>query len=98
MDHLSLVEFTYNNNYQAIIGKVPYEALYEKRCCTPLCREEVGERKLLRSELVRVTLEKVRMIKDRMKGVQDRQKSYVDNKKRLLEFKVGDPVFLKVAL
>jgi hypothetical protein len=96
-DHLSLVEFTYNNSYQATIGMAPYEALYGRRCCTPLCWEEVGERKLLGSELVKVTMGKVRMIQDRMKGAQDRQKSYADNRRRPLEFEVGDQVYLKVA-
>jgi hypothetical protein len=36
-DHLPLVDFTYNNNYQAIMGMAPYEALYERRCCTLVC-------------------------------------------------------------
>jgi hypothetical protein len=75
----------------------PYEALYGRRCRTPLCWEEVGERKLLGSELVKVTTEKVRMIQDKMKGAQDRQKSYADNRRRPLEFEVGDQVYLKVA-
>jgi len=46
-DHLPLVDFTYNNNYQAIIGMAPYEALYERRCCTPVCWEEVGDKRIL---------------------------------------------------
>jgi len=45
-DHLPLVEFTYNNNYQAIIGMAPCEALYGKRCRIPVCWEEVWDRKL----------------------------------------------------
>jgi len=36
-DLLPLVEFTYNNNNQAIIGMAPYEALYERKCRTPIC-------------------------------------------------------------
>jgi hypothetical protein len=38
-EHLSLVEFTYNNSYQATIGMAPFEALYGKKCRTPLCWE-----------------------------------------------------------
>jgi hypothetical protein len=77
-DLLPLVEFTYNNSHQTIIGMVPYEALYGRKCHTPICWEEVGERKLLGPEMVQLTTNKVRVIKKRMKGAQDRQKSYAD--------------------
>jgi len=36
-EHMALMEFTYNNSHQAIIGMAPYEALYGRRCRTPLC-------------------------------------------------------------
>ena len=35
-DHLPLVEFTYNNSYQATIRMAPYEALYGRKCRTPV--------------------------------------------------------------
>ena len=41
--HLSLVEFAYNNSYQASIGMAPYETLYGRKCRTPLCWDEVSE-------------------------------------------------------
>ena len=44
---LHLMEFSYNNCYQATIGMVPYEKLCGKRCRTPLCWDEVGERELV---------------------------------------------------
>ncbi|KAL1212329.1 hypothetical protein V5N11_006531 [Cardamine amara subsp. amara] len=47
VDHLSLVEFAYNNSYQASIGMTPYEALYGRPCRTPLCWTQVGERSTL---------------------------------------------------
>ena len=96
-EHLPLVEFTYNNSYQTTIGMAPYEALYGRRCRTPVCWEEVGERRLLGPELAQLTTEKVKVIKERMKIAQDRQKSYADNRRKPLEFNVGDRVFLKVA-
>lgn len=96
-DHLSLVDFTYYNSYQAILRMTPYEALYGWRCRTLVCWEEVGDRKLMWLELVHITLEKVRIINDRIKATQDRHKSYTGIKKRPLEFNVGDKVFLKVA-
>ncbi|KAJ6969959.1 hypothetical protein NC653_034504 [Populus alba x Populus x berolinensis] len=74
-----------------------YEALYGRKCRTPICWEEVGERKLLRPEMVQLTTNKVRVIKKRIKEARDRQKSYADNRRRPLEFQVGDKVFLKVA-
>ena len=96
--HLSLVEFTYNNSYQASIGLTLYEALYGRKCRTLICWDEVGERKLNDVKLIKVTLENIRIIRERLKIAQDQQKSYVDTRKRELEFEVGDMVFLKVAL
>ena len=49
---MHLMEFFYNNSYQAIIGMTPYDALYGKRCGTPLCWDEVGELELVGPELV----------------------------------------------
>ena len=42
-DVLPLVEFTYNNSYHTSIGMAPYEALYARRCRTPLCWQQDGE-------------------------------------------------------
>jgi hypothetical protein len=50
----------------------PYEALYGRKCRTPICWEEIGERKLLGSEMVQLTTNRVRVIKKRMKEAQDR--------------------------
>jgi hypothetical protein len=50
----------------------PYEALYERKCCTLICWDEVGEWKLLGYEMIRLTTDKVRVIKKRMKEAQDR--------------------------
>ena len=59
VDHLSLVEFAYNNRYQASIDMAPYEALYGKKCRTLICWDEVGERKLDYVELIEITSEKI---------------------------------------
>ena len=50
--HLALMEFAYNNSYQASIEMAPFEALYGRKCRTPVCWEEVGERRLVGLELV----------------------------------------------
>jgi len=84
-EHLSLVEFMYNNSYQTTIGMAPFEALYGRKCRTPLCWEEVGNIKLYGAELIQITTEKKRIIKDRMKVAQDRHKKYADIQRRPLE-------------
>ena len=53
-DHMSLVEFSYNNNFQKKYWDEPYEALYGKKCRSPICRDDVGERKLLSPDLVQL--------------------------------------------
>ena len=97
-DYLPLVEFSYNNSFQASIGMAPFEGLYGRRCRSPGCWDDVGERKLLGPELVQLTVEKIALIKERLKTVERRQKSYANNRRRDLEFEVGDHVFLKVSL
>ena len=96
-DYLPLVEFTYNNSFQASIGMAPFEGLYGRKCRSLICWDDVGEKKLLRLELVQLTVENVALIKEILKATQSRQKSYADNRKRDLEFEVGDHVFLKVS-
>ena len=96
-DHLPLVEFAYTNSFQASIGMTPFEGLYGRRCRSPICWDDVGEMKLLGSELVQLIVEKKTLIKERLKAAQSRKKSYADNCRRDLEFKVGDHVFLKVS-
>ncbi|KAL0409458.1 UNVERIFIED_CONTAM: hypothetical protein Sradi_1880200 [Sesamum radiatum] len=95
-DYLTLVEFSYNNSYHSSIGVAPYEALYGRKCRTPLCWDEVGEKVITGPELVQETIEKVASIRKRLKRAQDRQKSWADVKRRPLEFHQGDKVYLKI--
>ena len=95
--HLSLMEFTYNNSYQSNIGMARFEALYGRKCRTPVCWDEVGERRLISPELVQITLNKIQIVRDRLKIARDRHKSYADKRRRDLQFKVGDRIFLKVS-
>lgn len=94
--HLPLVEFAYNNSFQASIGMAPYEALYRRPCRSPVCWIEVGEATLLGPDLVQETTEKIKLIRQRLITAQSRQKSYADQRRRPLTFEVGDHVFLKV--
>ena len=61
-EHLPLVEFAYNNSYQASIQMAPYEALYGKPCQSPICWKKVGESSITGSDLIRDTSKKVGLI------------------------------------
>ncbi|GAU49588.1 hypothetical protein TSUD_138750 [Trifolium subterraneum] len=93
---LPLIEFTYNNSFHSSIGMAPFEALYGRRCRTPLCWYESGENVVLSPDIVQETTEKIRMIQEKMKASQSRQKSYHDKKRKDVEFEEGDHVFLRV--
>ncbi|GJS77742.1 reverse transcriptase domain-containing protein [Tanacetum coccineum] len=97
VNHLPLVEFSYNNSYHASIKAAPFEALYGRKCRSPVCWAEVGEVQLTGPEIVQETTEKIVLIKQRMQAARDRQKSYADLKRKPMEFQVGDKVMLKVS-
>jgi hypothetical protein len=88
IQYLPLVEFAYNNSYQATIGMAPYEALYGRKCRSPLYWDDVGESQILGPEMIQDTKEKVAIIRKRMLTAQSRQKSYTDKHRRKLEFDV----------
>ncbi|GKE56766.1 putative reverse transcriptase domain-containing protein [Tanacetum coccineum] len=95
--HLPLVEFSYNNSYPASIKAALFEALYGRKCRSPVCWAEVGEFQLTSLDIVQETTEKVIQIKQRIQAARDRQKSYAYLKRKLMEFQVGDRVMLKVS-
>nr|GEZ22267.1 putative reverse transcriptase domain-containing protein [Tanacetum cinerariifolium] len=96
VNHLSLVEFSYNNNYHASIKAAPFEALYGQKCRSPVCWAEVREVQLLDPEIVQETSEKMIQIKQRIQAARDRQKSYADLRHKSMEFQVGDRFMLKI--
>ncbi|GJX33712.1 putative reverse transcriptase domain-containing protein [Tanacetum coccineum] len=65
-----------------------FEALYGRKCRSPIMWAEVGEGQLIGPELVQETIEKISQIKDRLKAARDRQKSYADKRRKPLEFSV----------
>ncbi|GKD25296.1 putative reverse transcriptase domain-containing protein, partial [Tanacetum coccineum] len=95
--HLPLVKFSYNNSYHASIKVAPYEALYRRKCRSPVCWSEVGDSQLTSPELIRDTTKKTVQIKSRLLAARSRQKSYADKRLNSLEFEVGDMVLLKVS-
>jgi hypothetical protein len=94
---LSLAEFSYNNSYQTSLKMAPFEALYGRRCRTPLSWSQTGEHKIFGPDLVTEAEEKVKTIQNNLKAAQSRQKSYADIRTRPLQFQVGDFVYLRVS-
>nr|GEU91466.1 putative reverse transcriptase domain-containing protein [Tanacetum cinerariifolium] len=97
INHLPLVKFSYNNSYHASIKAAPFEALYGRKCRSPVCWNKVGEFYLTGPELVEETIEKIVQIKQRIQAARDRQKSYADLKRNPMKFQVGDKVMMKVS-
>nr|GEW14291.1 putative reverse transcriptase domain-containing protein [Tanacetum cinerariifolium] len=97
VNHFPLVKFSYNNSYHASIKAAPFEALYDRKCRSPVCWNEVREFHFTGPEIVQETTEKIIQIKQRIQAAHDRQKSYADLKHKLMEFHVGDKVMLKVS-
>jgi hypothetical protein len=84
---LPYAEFSYNNSYQASLKMSPFEALYGRKCRTPLCWDQTGERQFFGPEIIQEAEEQVRLIKEKLRTAQSRQKSYANTWRRLLEFK-----------
>ncbi|XP_075515711.1 uncharacterized protein LOC142550522 [Primulina tabacum] len=72
-----------------------FEALYGRRCRSPLCWVEFGEKQLNGPDIVQEMHDKDQLIRQRMKAAQDRQAIYANRRRRPLEFQVGDFVFLR---
>ena len=77
-EQFPLVEFTYNNSYQASIQMAPYEALYGRPYRSPLCWTKVRKSSITGPDLIRDTSEKVSLIRHRLLTAQSWQKSYVE--------------------
>ncbi|GKA39372.1 putative reverse transcriptase domain-containing protein [Tanacetum coccineum] len=69
-------------SYHSSIQCAPFEALYRRKCRSPVLWAEIGESRLIGPELVQETTDKVVLIKERLKAARDRQKSYADNRRK----------------
>jgi hypothetical protein len=97
--YLHLVEFAYNNGYQASLMRMsPFEALYGRKCDTPVSWDNPVDRVVLGMELLKDMEDQMVKIKKNLKETQDRQKVYAGKNKTAREFKVGEHVLLKVKL
>nr|GEV25925.1 putative reverse transcriptase domain-containing protein [Tanacetum cinerariifolium] len=79
--HLLLAEFSYNNSYHSSIRCALFEALYRRKCRSPVLWAEIRESQMIGPELVQETTNKVILIKEKLKAARDHQKSYVDNRR-----------------
>ncbi|GKA56346.1 putative reverse transcriptase domain-containing protein [Tanacetum coccineum] len=95
--HLPLIEFSYNNSYHASIKAAPFEALYGRKCRSPVCWAEVGDVQLTGPEIIHETTKKIVQIRQRLQAARDRQRSYANVRRKPLEFQVGNRVMLKVS-
>jgi hypothetical protein len=94
---LPYAEFSYNNSYQASLKMAPFEALYGRKCRTPLYWSQTGESQVFGPEILQEAERQVQIIRDNLRTAQSRQKSYADTRRRELTFEVGDYVYLKVS-
>jgi transposase InsO family protein len=94
---LPYVEFSYKNSYQASLKMAPFEALYGRKCRTPLMWSEVGERTFFGPATIVEAEENVAKVRENLKIAQSRQKSYADRKRKDVLFDVGEHVYLKVS-
>nr|CAD1821796.1 unnamed protein product [Ananas comosus var. bracteatus] len=92
-----MAEFAYNNSYHASVEMAPFEALYGRKCRSPIYWSNVGERTEFGPDVLREAEEKVRLARKSLLTALSRQQSYADRRRRDLEFAVGDRVFLKVS-
>ncbi|WVZ63499.1 hypothetical protein U9M48_013126 [Paspalum notatum var. saurae] len=84
-------------HYQATLKKSPFEALYGRRCKTPLFWNQTGEKQVFGPDLIRDAEQQIKMVRENLRVAQSRQKSYADVRRRDLTFKVDDFVYLKVS-
>ncbi|WVZ81075.1 hypothetical protein U9M48_028499 [Paspalum notatum var. saurae] len=94
---LPYAEFSYNNSYQASLKKSPFEALYGRRCRTPLFWNQIGEKQVFGPDLIMDVEQQIRMVRENLRVAQSKQKSYADVRRMDLTFKVDDFVYLKVS-
>ncbi|GJU40395.1 hypothetical protein Tco_1193352 [Tanacetum coccineum] len=87
----------YNNSYHASIKAAPFEALYGRKCRSPVCWAEVGDVQLTGPEIIQDTTKKIIQIRQRLQAARDRKRNYANIRQKPLEFQVGDRVMLKVS-
>jgi hypothetical protein len=95
-EYLHLVEFTYNNHYQASTKLSPFEIIYGRKCNTPVSWSNPVNRLMIGPEMLKEMELTVKHVQQNLKVAQDRQKSYADSKRTPREFNIGDHVYIRV--
>ncbi|XP_022873113.1 uncharacterized protein LOC111392066 [Olea europaea var. sylvestris] len=94
--HLTLMEYAYDNSFQATIGMALYKVLYDRKYRSPIHWDEVRKNRILDPEINERTIKAIDKIRAKIKKALDQQKSYADVRRKDFEFSVEDKVFLKV--
>ncbi|GJW84071.1 hypothetical protein Tco_0157216 [Tanacetum coccineum] len=79
------------------IKAAPFEALYGRKCRSPVCWAKIGDVQLIGPEIIHETTKKIVQIRQCLQAARDRQRSYANIRRKPLEFQVGDRVMLKVS-
>ena len=94
---LLLAKFSYNNSYHSSIDMALFEALYGRRCRSPIGWFDAFEVRPWGTDLLRESLDKVKFIQEKLLAAHGRQKEYADRKVRDLDFMEGEQVLLKIS-
>nr|GEV59422.1 reverse transcriptase domain-containing protein [Tanacetum cinerariifolium] len=89
--------FTSGFCYHAIIKATPFEALYGRKCRSPVCWAEVRDVQLTGPKIIHETTKKTVQIRQHLQAARDRQRIYANVRRKPLEFQVRDRVRLKVS-
>ncbi|KAK8952476.1 hypothetical protein KSP39_PZI004727 [Platanthera zijinensis] len=91
-----MIEFVYNINFQATIKMTSNEALYGRRCQTPMSWVKASVIQLRKKQDIAYAFAITETICDRMGNMQDRQAKYYNTHPQHVKFAVGDMVYLKI--
>jgi hypothetical protein len=94
---LPYAEFAYNNSYRSSIKMAPFEALYGRKCRTPLFWNQTRESQLFGPDSIKEAERQVEIIRENLKAAQSHQKSYADPRRREVVLEVGDYAYLRVS-
>ncbi|GJR70749.1 putative reverse transcriptase domain-containing protein [Tanacetum coccineum] len=84
--HLPLVEFSYNNSYHTSIKAALFEALYGRKCRSPICWAEVGDSQLTGPEIIHETTERIVQIKSHIQAAQIVKRAYANVRRKKPDF------------
>jgi hypothetical protein len=94
-DYIHLVEFSYNNGYQASLKMRSLESLYGRKCNTPVSWDNLADMIVIGLDTLKEMEELMEKIEQNLKAAHDKKKRYADKNRFFIEFKVGEHVFFK---